>query len=74
MLMELFADFHRASSSGWHTRDLDRFNAEIEARGWSAVARDIAESWTGKFVFQAEQVDLEGRTIPGKQGLQSTAY
>jgi superfamily II DNA or RNA helicase len=47
----------------------DAIIADATARGWSAVAKDIASGWDGKFTFKMERSDPEGSIPPGEQGL-----
>ena len=46
----------------WH-RAVEAFSAEIQAKGWQQVAKEINRSWEGQFTYRSEVRDQQGNTI-----------
>jgi superfamily II DNA or RNA helicase len=44
-------------------RLIDLFESDISSKGLNAISREINESWTGQFVFQAEKKSSDGEVI-----------
>lgn len=45
----------------WH-RAVESFSAEIHAKGWPQVAKEINRSWEGQFTYRSEVRDQQGNT------------
>jgi len=45
----------------WH-RAVEAFSAEIQAKGWHQVAKEINRSWEGQFTYRSEVRDQQGNT------------
>ena len=45
----------------WH-RAVESFSAEIQAKGWQQVAKEINRSWEGQFIYRSEVRDQQGNT------------
>lgn len=43
----------------WH-RAVEGFSAEIQAKGWHQVAKDINRGWEGQFTYRSEVRDQQG--------------
>lgn len=51
----------RKGSWLWH-RAVEALSAEIQAKGWQQVAKEINRSWEGQFTYRSEVRDQQGNT------------
>lgn len=48
---------------------VEAFLANVEIKGWPAVAAEISNNWNGKLAFKAERSNQDGAVDPGNEGL-----
>lgn len=48
---------------------IESFMADVERRGWPAVAAEITAAWNGKLAFKAERPNQNGVVDTGNEGL-----